>query len=149
MSFHVLKERERLQNVKRWKMHVQSVQKYCFSLSNMQICGVFVAVVVVASAAYCCRYLISAFYYPTIETDSTLTFFWKVIKEGVSKHSCPLIFFFAKIMSVKALWKYFLVTYFGSLREKSTGTDLKSSQKKEKRNLNLNLKWTLKFQLKN
>ena len=28
-------------------MHVQSVQKYCFSLSNMQICGVFVAVVVV------------------------------------------------------------------------------------------------------
>ena len=38
------KERERLQYVKRWKMHVQSVQKYCFSLSNMQICGVFVAV---------------------------------------------------------------------------------------------------------
>ena len=28
-------------------MHVQSVQKYCFSLSNMQICGVYVAVVVV------------------------------------------------------------------------------------------------------
>ena len=28
-------------------MHVQSVQKYCFSLSNMQICGVFVAVVVI------------------------------------------------------------------------------------------------------
>ena len=26
------------------KIHVQSVQKYCFSLSNMQICGVFVAV---------------------------------------------------------------------------------------------------------
>ena len=30
-------------------MHVQSVQKYCFSLSNMQICEVFVAVVVVAA----------------------------------------------------------------------------------------------------
>ena len=30
-------------------MHVQSVQKYCFSLSNMQIYGVFVAVVVVVS----------------------------------------------------------------------------------------------------
>ena len=28
------KERERLQNVKRWKMHVQN---YCFSLSNMQM----------------------------------------------------------------------------------------------------------------
>ena len=28
-------------------MHVQSVQKYCFSLSNMQICGVFIAVVAV------------------------------------------------------------------------------------------------------
>ena len=27
-------------------MHVQSVQKYCFSMSNMQICQVFVAVVV-------------------------------------------------------------------------------------------------------
>ena len=34
-------------------MHVQSVQKYCFSLANMQICGVFVAVaVVVAYAPY-------------------------------------------------------------------------------------------------
>ena len=30
-------------------MHVQSVQKYCFSLSSMQICGVFVAVVVVVA----------------------------------------------------------------------------------------------------
>ena len=30
-------------------MHVQSVQKYCVSLSNMQICGVFVAVVVVVA----------------------------------------------------------------------------------------------------
>ena len=30
-------------------MHVQGVQKYCFSLSNMQICGVFVAVVVVVA----------------------------------------------------------------------------------------------------
>ena len=28
-------------------MHLQSVQKYCFSLSNMQICGDFVAIVVV------------------------------------------------------------------------------------------------------
>ena len=46
------KERERLQNVKKWKMHVQSVQKYCFSSSNMQICGVLVAVVVVAQAPY-------------------------------------------------------------------------------------------------
>ena len=28
-------------------MHMQSVQNYCFSLSNMQICDVLVAVVVV------------------------------------------------------------------------------------------------------
>ena len=48
-SFHVVEERERLQNVERWKMHVQSVQKYWFSLSNMQICGVFVAVIVVVA----------------------------------------------------------------------------------------------------
>ena len=32
-------------------MHVESVQKYCFSLSNMQICGGFVAVVVLPSLA--------------------------------------------------------------------------------------------------
>ena len=43
------KEREGLQNVKRWKMHVQSVQKYCFSLSNMRICDVLVAVVIVVA----------------------------------------------------------------------------------------------------
>ena len=30
-------------------MHVQSVQKYYFSLSNMQIYGVFVAVVVMVA----------------------------------------------------------------------------------------------------
>ena len=30
-------------------MHVQSVQKYSFSLSNMQIYGVFVVVVVVVA----------------------------------------------------------------------------------------------------
>ena len=30
-------------------MHVQSVQKYCFSLSNMQIYHVLVAVVVVVA----------------------------------------------------------------------------------------------------
>ena len=49
-SFHVV-ERTRTstkcQQKKRRKMHVQSVQKYCFSLPNMQIYGVFVAVVVV------------------------------------------------------------------------------------------------------
>ena len=41
--FTLYKERERLQNVKRWKMHVQSVQKYCFSLSYANLCG------------FCCR----------------------------------------------------------------------------------------------
>ena len=30
-------------------MHVQSVQEHCFSLTNMQICGVFVAAVVVVA----------------------------------------------------------------------------------------------------
>ena len=30
-------------------MHVQSVQNYCFSLLNMQICEAFVAVVVVVA----------------------------------------------------------------------------------------------------
>ena len=42
-------ERERPQNVQKWKMHVQSVHIYCFSLSNMQICDVLVAVVVVVA----------------------------------------------------------------------------------------------------
>ena len=48
------KERERLRNVQKWQMHVQSVQNCCFSLSNMQICDVLViVVVVVAKASYC------------------------------------------------------------------------------------------------
>ena len=49
-SFHVVERtRTSVQSVKKWKMHVQSVQKYCFSLSNMQICGILVAVVVVVA----------------------------------------------------------------------------------------------------
>ena len=40
----VISRRRKNENVfkmsKDEKMHVQSVQKYCFSLSNMQICGV-------------------------------------------------------------------------------------------------------------
>ena len=49
----VISRRRKNENVfkmsKDEKMHVQSVQKYYFSLSNMQICGVFVAVVVVVA----------------------------------------------------------------------------------------------------
>ena len=45
MSFHVVEERQRLQNVQKWKMHVQSVQNYCFLLSNMQIIDILVTVV--------------------------------------------------------------------------------------------------------
>ena len=45
MSFQ--KEREGLRNVKKWKMHAQSMQNYCFSLSIMRICDAFVAVVAV------------------------------------------------------------------------------------------------------
>ena len=37
------------QSISTYYMHVQSVQKYCLPLSNMQICGVFVAVVVVVA----------------------------------------------------------------------------------------------------
>ena len=36
-------------------MHVQSVQNYCFSSSNMQICDVLVAVVVVVAKAPLCQ----------------------------------------------------------------------------------------------
>ena len=42
-SFHVMERRERLRNIQKWKMH--SVQNYCFSLSNMQICDVLAVVV--------------------------------------------------------------------------------------------------------
>jgi len=49
----VISRRRKNENVnqmwKKWNMHVQSVQKYYFSLSNMQICGIFVAVVVVVA----------------------------------------------------------------------------------------------------
>ena len=47
-AIHVIsrrRKRERLQNVQKWKMHVQSVQNYCFLLSNMQIIDILVAVV--------------------------------------------------------------------------------------------------------
>ena len=39
-SFHVVERTRTSSKFKRWKMHVQSVQKYCFSLSNTQICRV-------------------------------------------------------------------------------------------------------------
>ena len=49
----VISRRRKNENVlkmsKDEKKHVQSVQKYCFSLSNMQICKVFVTVVVVVA----------------------------------------------------------------------------------------------------
>ena len=48
-SFHVVEGTRTSSKCQEMKMHVQSVQKYCFSLSNMQICGVFVAVVVVVA----------------------------------------------------------------------------------------------------
>ena len=50
------KERERLenqglQNVQKWKAHVQRVLSYFMSLLNMQICDVLLNVVVVADWA--------------------------------------------------------------------------------------------------
>ena len=44
-DFTASKEREQQWNVQKWKLHVQSVQKYCFSLLNMQICDVLVTVI--------------------------------------------------------------------------------------------------------
>ena len=41
-DFMSRKKREGLWNVQNWIMQVQSVQNYCFSLSNVQICDVFV-----------------------------------------------------------------------------------------------------------
>ena len=43
------KELERLRNAEKREMHAQSVQNYCFSLSNMQICDILVAVVAVVA----------------------------------------------------------------------------------------------------
>ena len=48
-SFHVMERTTTSSKRQKMKKHVQSVQKYYFSLSNMQICGVFVAVVVVVT----------------------------------------------------------------------------------------------------
>ena len=48
-SFHVVERTRTSSKCQKMKMHVQSVQKYCFSLSNMQICELFVAVVVVVA----------------------------------------------------------------------------------------------------
>ena len=50
MSFHVVERTGTSSKCQKEKnAHVQGVQKYCFSLSNMQICGVSVAVVVVVA----------------------------------------------------------------------------------------------------
>jgi len=38
------KNQNACENVQKWKMHVQSVENYCFSVSNMQICDILVAV---------------------------------------------------------------------------------------------------------
>ena len=48
-DFTSWKDRERLPNVQKWKMHVQSVQNCCFSIANMQIDDVVVAVVVMVA----------------------------------------------------------------------------------------------------
>lgn len=42
--FTSLMERERLWNVQKWKMRLQSIQNYCFSLLNMQMYDVLVVV---------------------------------------------------------------------------------------------------------
>ena len=49
--FHVVERTRTSSKWQKMKMHVQSVQKYCFLLSNMQICGIFVAVIVVGAKA--------------------------------------------------------------------------------------------------
>ena len=48
-GFTSKKAREQLRNVDRGETHVQSVQKYCFSLLNMQIINILVFFVVVLS----------------------------------------------------------------------------------------------------
>ena len=48
-SFHVVERARRSAKCQKWKLHVQSVQNYCFSQSNMPICDVLVAVVVVVA----------------------------------------------------------------------------------------------------
>ena len=50
-SFHGVEGTRTSSKCQKMKNDVQSVQKYCFSLSNMQICGGFVAVVVVVALA--------------------------------------------------------------------------------------------------
>ena len=65
--FTLWKERERLRNVKKWKMHVQSVQNCCFSSSNMHIYDVLVAVVVVVTV----NWKLGAFYFTGIFGNSS------------------------------------------------------------------------------
>ena len=49
--FHAVERTRTSTNCPKMKMHVQSVHNFCFSLSNMQICDVLVAVVVVVAQA--------------------------------------------------------------------------------------------------
>ena len=51
-SFHVVERTRTSSKCQRMKCARAKRAKYCFSLSNMQICGVFVVVVVVVDARY-------------------------------------------------------------------------------------------------
>ena len=49
MSFHVAERTRASVKYPKIKIHVQSVQNYCFLLSNVEICDVVVSVVVVVA----------------------------------------------------------------------------------------------------
>lgn len=48
-DFKLLIGRERLRKACEWILHAKSVQNYCISLLHMQICYMFIAIVVVAT----------------------------------------------------------------------------------------------------
>ena len=54
MYFTSWKEREHLRNVQKLKLHVQSMENYCSSLSNMQIYDVLVVVAQLSSLMFLC-----------------------------------------------------------------------------------------------
>ena len=63
-------------------MRVQSVQNYCFSLSNMQICEVFVAVVVVYLKL---PNILATFSLLSVYTSKFLTWQFFLVKEKLAR----------------------------------------------------------------
>ena len=82
-SFQVVEGTRTSSKCQKMKMHVQSVKKYCFSLSNMQICGVAVVSSLIFIRCYASCFSVLYIECPSTSPDTVCD--WRT-KEQVIKH---------------------------------------------------------------